>query len=42
MKTRATPILILTLLGALVAFAREVVTDYDHSADFSQYTNSRR
>ncbi len=28
-------ILILTLLGALVAFAREVLTDYDRSTDFS-------
>ncbi len=37
MKKHAGPILILTLLGALIAFAREVVTDYDHSADFSQY-----
>jgi hypothetical protein len=37
MKAHAKPILILTLLGALIAFAREVVTDYDHSTDFSQY-----
>ena len=37
MKKHSKPILILTLLGALIAFAKEVVTDYDHSADFSRY-----
>jgi hypothetical protein len=37
MKKHAKPILTLTLLGALIAFAGEVVTDYDHPTDFSQY-----
>lgn len=37
MKKRAKPVLILTLLGALIALAKEVVTDYDHSTDFSRY-----
>jgi Domain of unknown function (DUF4136) len=37
MKKHVKPVLILMLLGALIALAKEVVTDYDHSADFSQY-----
>src|ERR1700683_433895 len=37
MKKHAKPVLTLMLLGALVVLAKEVVTDYDHSADFQQY-----
>jgi len=37
MKKHAKPVLILTLLGALVALAKEVVVDYDHSVDFANY-----
>ena len=37
MKKHARPVLTLMLLGALVVLAKEVVTDYDHSADFQQY-----
>ena len=37
MKKHAKPVLILMLLGALIALAKEVVTDYDHAADFAQY-----
>lgn len=37
MKRHAKPVLILMLLGALVALAKEIVTDYDQAADFQQY-----
>ena len=37
MKRNATPVLILALLGGLIAFAKEVVVDYDHSVDFANY-----
>src|ERR1700677_1861480 len=37
MKKHARPVLTLMLLGALVVLAKEVVTDYDHTADFQQY-----
>jgi hypothetical protein len=37
MKKHAKPVLTLMLLGALVVLAKEVVTDYDHAADFQQY-----
>lgn len=37
MNKRLKSVLILGLLGALAALAREVVVDYDHSADFTNY-----
>lgn len=37
MKRHIQFMLALTLLGALVLAAKQVVTDYDHSADFSRY-----
>ncbi len=37
MRKHAKPVLILTLLGAVIALAKEVVVDYDHSADFANY-----
>ena len=37
MKKYVTSLLFLTFLGALIAFAARVSTDYNHSADFSQY-----
>src|SRR5580692_11606057 len=36
MKKHSRPVLTLMLLGALVVLAKEVVTDYDRSADFQQ------
>ena len=42
MKTHAKPALILALLGALIALAKEVVVDYDHSAEFANYKTYSR
>jgi hypothetical protein len=36
-KKHVTSLLLLTFLGALIAFAARDSTDYNHSADFSQY-----
>jgi hypothetical protein len=36
-KKHVTSLLLLTFLGALFAFAARVTTDYNHSADLSQY-----
>jgi hypothetical protein len=37
MKKHAKPVLILAPLGAFIAWAKEVVVDYDHSVDFASY-----
>lgn len=37
MKRHFRAVVILALLGVVIAFAKEVVVDYDHSVDFANY-----